>query len=344
MKVTRKLIKILLVIFLGNSLACSNYQKPENNPESNISGSIMYRDIEFKSQGAILRGRLYLPENKSKKSPVVIMAHGFTTTISGMTADKYAEEFQKAGFAVLLYDHRNFGISDGKLRQEINFWIQSRGYIDGIDFVFTQPEIDTTKIAVWGASLSAREAFLVGSVDERVKAIINQIPAYGENFPAEDKDSQLYSFAKETVLIERIKDLPHKVTEQMPIVSSDQLGTPSALFEITAYRWFIEYGGRYGTNWKNIVSFSNIEIPDLFHIGQCAPHLKAPILMVVATNDEMEGASNKVTSEVFKMIKQPKKLIEIDGGHFGLLHYPSSIFDKSSKAQIDFLIKYLKKE
>ena len=79
MKVTRKLIKILLVIFLGNSLACSNYQKPENNPESNISVSIMYRDIEFKSQGAILRGRLYLPENKSRKSPVVIMAHGFTT-------------------------------------------------------------------------------------------------------------------------------------------------------------------------------------------------------------------------------------------------------------------------
>ena len=342
MKVTRKLIKILLVIFLGNSLSCSNYQKPENNPESNISGSIMYRDIEFKSQGAILRGRLYLPENKSRKSPVVIMAHGFTTTINGMTADKYAERFREAGFAALLYDHRNFGISDGKPRQEINFWIQSRGYIDGIDFVSTQLEIDTTKIAVWGASLSAREAFLVGSVDERVKAIINQIPAYGDNFPVEDTDGQLYAFAKKTVLTERIKDLPHSVTEQMPIVSSDQLGTPSALSEITAYRWFIEYGGGYGTNWKNIVSFSNIEIPDLFHIGQCAPHLKAPILMVVATNDEMEGASNKVTNEVFKMIKQPKELVEIDGGHFGLLHYPSSIFDKSSKAQIDFLSKYLK--
>lgn len=62
----------------------------------------------------------------------------------------------------------------------------------------------------------------------------------------------------------------------------------------------------------------------------------------MATNDEMEGASNKVTNEVFKMIKQPKELVEIDGGHFGLLHYPSSIFDKSSKAQIDFLSKYLK--
>lgn len=344
MKVKSKILKILLIIFLGNSLVCCNNQKLKEYTVPNLIKTAMYKNIEFISQGATLRGRLYLPDNKSKKNPVVIMAHGFTTTINGMTADKYAEKFREAGFAVLLYDHRNFGISDGKPRQEINFWVQSRGYIDGIDFVHTQSEIDTTKIAVWGASLSAREAFLVGSVDERIKVIINQIPAYGDNFPSEDKDNQLYGLAKETVLTEKILDLPHNVTEQMPIVSSDQIGTPSALSEITAYRWFIEYGGRFGTNWQNVVSFSTVETPDRFHIGQCASHLKAPILMVVAMNDEMTGASPEVTKDVFEMIKQPKEWVDIDGGHFGLLHYPSAMFDKSSKAQIDFLIKYLKKE
>lgn len=301
-----------------------------------------YKKIEFKSQGAVIRGRLYLPESQSINSPVVVMAHGFTTTINGMTADRYAENFRDAGFAALLFDHRNFGISDGEPRQELNFWMQSRGYIDGIDFVTTQSEIDTTRIAVWGASLSAREAFLVGSIDERVKALITIIPAFGDNSPVEDVNGSLYSFAEETVLSERIMDLPHSVSEQMPIVSHDQLGTPSALSEITAYRWFIEYGGRYGTNWKNVVSFSTIETPDQFHIGQCAPHLNAPTLMVVARDDEMRGASSEVSYEIFGMIKQPKQLVDVDGGHFGLLHYPSALFNKSSKAQIDFLIRYLK--
>jgi hypothetical protein len=64
--------------------------------------------------------------------------------------------------------------------------------------------------------------------------------------------------------------------------------------------------------------------------------------MIVATNDEMDGANPEVTYKIFKMIKQPKELVDIDGGHFGLLHYPSALFDKSSKAQIDFLNKYLK--
>ena len=297
----------------------------------------MTNNIEFQSQGATLRGNLYLPEDLTTKVPAIVMAHGFTTTIKGMTADKYAEEFQNAGFAVLLYDHINLGISDGEPRQEINFWVQSRGYIDAIDFLFTRPEINHSKIGIWGASLSARESFLVGSIDERVKAIINMIPAYGDNMPLEDTDGSLYDFAKNTLLTDYIKDLPHSVTERVPIVSSDQMGTPSKLVELTAYRWFIEYGGRFGTNWQNVVSFSVIDAPPTFHIGQCAAHIKAPILMVVATNDEMTGASTAVTQRVFELVTQEKEWADIDVGHFGLLYYPSELFDKSSQLQVDFL-------
>lgn len=299
----------------------------------------MIENIQFNSQGATLRGYLYKPETGA--GPVVVMAHGFTTTISGMTADKYAEEFQKAGYAVLLYDHRNLGISDGEPRQEINFWMQSRGYIDAIDYLCTRSDIESAQIAVWGASMSAREAFLVGTVDERIKSVITMIPAFGDEALLEDRNGEFYAFAKDTLLAEDIMDLPHTVTERMPIVSTDQLGTPSALKELTAYRWFIEYGGRFGTNWENVVSFSIIETPENFHIGQCAGNLKAPILMLVATNDEMTGASPSVAKEVFEMIQQPKEWVDIDGGHFGLLYYPSDLFNKSSEAQIAFLKKHL---
>ena len=298
----------------------------------------VYKEIEFISQNVTLRGRFYLPKRATlNKHPVVVMAHGFTSTVNNMTADKYAERFREAGFAVLLYDHRNLGISDGEPRQEINFWEQSRGYIDAIDFISVQPEIDTSKIAVWGASMSARETFLVGSIDDRVSAIITMIPALGDDFPTEDNDGSLYKFAKETLLSENISSLPQTKTELMTIVSYDQLNAPSRLKELTAYRWFIEYGGRFGTDWENRVSYSNVDIPESFHLGQCATHIKAPILMIVAKDDEMEGASPEVTKYIFKMINQPKEWVDIDGGHFGLLYYPSQFFDKSSKARINFL-------
>ena len=37
-----------------------------------------------------------------------------------MVADRYAEVLYSVGFAILLYDHRNFGMSGGEPRQQIN--------------------------------------------------------------------------------------------------------------------------------------------------------------------------------------------------------------------------------
>ncbi len=323
-----------LFLFPGKSLVSA----ADNNERKSHT---MYREIEFTSQGAVLRGRFYLPEKGSEKYPVVVMAHGFTTTINGMTADKYAERFREAGFAALLYDHRNLGISDGEPRQRINFWVQCRGYMDAIGCAITQPETDRRRIVVWGTSLSAREAFVVGAIDDRVAAVINQIPAYGHDLPERESDDTLYNRIREIIQSERIMDLPHTVTASMPVVAPHSFGTPPALKELTAYRWFMAYGGRLGTHWKNEVSFSKTELPGEFQIGQCIPHLKAPVLMVVAGDDEMEGASPVVSRAVYDMILQPKEWVDITGGHFGLLYYPGPVFDKSSAAQIRFLKKYL---
>jgi hypothetical protein len=64
--------------------------------------------------------------------------------------------FHQAGFAVLLYyDHFSLGISDGDPRQQINNWVQTRGYLDAVNFVATTlPEIDGARIALWGDFLN----------------------------------------------------------------------------------------------------------------------------------------------------------------------------------------------
>lgn len=69
-----------------------------------------------------------------------------------MVIDGYAEVFRRNGFAVLLYDHRNLGISGGEPRQEVNPWIQCRGYAHAIDHVETLGGVDAGRIALWGDS------------------------------------------------------------------------------------------------------------------------------------------------------------------------------------------------
>ena len=65
--------------------------------------------------------------------------------------------------------------------------------------------------------------------------------------------------------------------------------------------------------------------------------------MMIAEDDEMPGANSTVSRLVYAQLTSSKELIEMDGGHFGLLYYPSELFDKASKAQCDFLKKHLQK-
>ena len=84
----------------------------------------LFEVVEFPSEGATLRGRFYRPV-QAAPWPTVVMTHGTTATIT-MCLDRYAEVFCRAGLAVLLYDHRNFGLSGGEPRQLINPWLQAR--------------------------------------------------------------------------------------------------------------------------------------------------------------------------------------------------------------------------
>jgi uncharacterized protein len=298
----------------------------------------MYTITQFQSQGAILRGRLYMPVGNPKPASIIIMTHGFSATI-GMVADKYAEEFFKVGFAVLLYDHRNFGISDGEPRQEINKWLQMRGYLDAINYVTTLSGIDPVKIALWGDSLSAGQALALGAMDARVKVIIGQVPACNDKSAPADDDGKLFDAMKEFFMNGEINGKPEITNGPLPVVSTDQKGTPSLLKPLTAFRWFIEYGGRHNTNWKNLATYVNPNAVVLFHPALCAKRIQAAVFLIIASEDEL--TSPIVAREVYELIPGPKELMEVEGGHFGLLYYPGPLFDEASKRQCNFLTKYL---
>jgi uncharacterized protein len=295
--------------------------------------------VEFASQGATLRGRFYCRAGAGA-DPVVIMAHGTSATIT-MGIDRYAEIFHDAGFAVLLYDHRNFGISGGEPRQQINPWVQAREYRDAISFVETLPGVDPKRIAIWGDSVTSASVIAVGSVDARVKAIVAQTPTLGRDPPPSDESGALFTSFRETLLTGDVSGSPETTAGPLPVVSFDQLGSPSFLTPVSAFRWFIEYGGRHGSGWLNWATRVTPVTPVPFHAGLCAPHVQAPILFMIAPEDEMPAANPVVSRQAYNEAPEPKELFEIAGGHFGLLHYPSALFDQASRVQRDFLARHV---
>src|ERR1041385_87773 len=74
---------------------------------------------------------------------------------------------QRGGFAVVVFDNRNFGASDGQPRQEIDPWQQIRDYSDAITFARTLEQTDRERIGIWGSSYSGGHVLIVAAIDRR---------------------------------------------------------------------------------------------------------------------------------------------------------------------------------
>jgi uncharacterized protein len=135
----------------------------------------MRRNIEFNADGVTLRGWFYVPDQKSDKFPVVVMAHGFTA-LKEMTLDRYADVFCNGGLAVLVYDNRCLGDSDGTPRHDIDPVAQRRDYRCAITFAQQQAEVDPAWVGIWGTSYTGGTVLGVAALDKRVKAVVSQVP------------------------------------------------------------------------------------------------------------------------------------------------------------------------
>lgn len=132
------------------------------------------REVDFDSCGTKIRADLTLPEGNGP-FPVVVMAGGWCY-VKELRQPQYGKEFVDRGFATLIFDYRHMGASDGEPRQHIDPWAQIEDYQNAITWVESQPELDSSRIGVWGISYSGGHVLILGAIDPRVKVIVSNVP------------------------------------------------------------------------------------------------------------------------------------------------------------------------
>ena len=133
------------------------------------------QDIDFTSQGSLCRGWLTYPATGTGRVPLVIMAHGFAGTRELGLPD-YAERFNAAGMATLIFDYRHFGASEGEPRQLMVPARQIQDWHAALAFARELPGIDTGRIALWGTSFGGGLVITVAAQDGDVAATVSQCP------------------------------------------------------------------------------------------------------------------------------------------------------------------------
>ncbi|MGW0949454.1 alpha/beta hydrolase [Streptomyces sp. NPDC002623] len=134
-------------------------------------------DVErttFQSQGLVCGATVFRPRGVTRP-PVVVVGQGFGAT-RDMRIPDYAQAFAEAGMAVVTFDYRCWGDSEGEPRQYINAKWQLADWKSAIAYARTLIDLDTSRLALWGTAFSAGHVLVTAAEDLTVSAIVAQGP------------------------------------------------------------------------------------------------------------------------------------------------------------------------
>lgn len=294
-------------------------------------------DIEFSAAGTTLRGWLFLPDESGGPYPAVVMAHGLSA-VKEMGLDDYARVFAAAGLAVLVYDNRNLGASDGEPRQEIDPVMQRRDYSEAVTWLAARADIDEKRIGAWGTSYTGGLAILGAVLDRRIRCVVAQVP-YLHALATEDLVMTPEALAGLERLLERDRIArAGGEASQMVEVCSDDPGRPESSATRISWAYFNHYvaAGR-APSWRNEMTVRSLELrreyDALSLIDRVAP---TPLILIVAAQDDI--TPTRIALDAYARAREPKSLVMIPGHHYRPY---LEAFDQSSSAARDWFVTHL---
>ena len=134
------------------------------------------RTVDFRSGDSFCTAWLYLPDTVSDApAPVVVMGHGLGATRE-LGLAPYAERFVAAGLAVLVFTYRHLGDSGGEPRQVLSMAKQLADWDAALEYAAGLPDVDGSRVAVWGSSLGGGHAIAVAARHPELRAAVAQCP------------------------------------------------------------------------------------------------------------------------------------------------------------------------
>lgn len=88
----------------------------------------------------------------------------------------FADRFADGGLAVLIFDYRCLGESEGEPRQWIDSRRQREDLRHALEFVRAHPNIDANRIALWGTSLGGSHVVEAAADDPGIAAVVANVP------------------------------------------------------------------------------------------------------------------------------------------------------------------------
>jgi hypothetical protein len=274
--------------------------------------------VAFASRGQSCRGWLYRPSAwGARRVPAIAMAHGFSA-VKEMFLPAYAERFRAAGFAVLLFDFRFLGESDGEPRGQVLPAEQHEDFRSAISWLATRPEVDAGRIGIWGTSYSGGHALHLAAFDRRVRAAVAQVPAVRVWPMLLAREGRAALEAMQALLAaDRTERFRSGKVGEIPVVAPP--GQPCVLSTPDSFEFFEKSRATIAPTWRNAVTLESLEkLLEYDPTGGIELVAPTPLCVVAATADSLVPID--LVRAAFARAGDPKRLVELQCGHFDVYH------------------------
>ncbi|MDX3452135.1 alpha/beta fold hydrolase [Streptomyces sp. ME02-8801-2C] len=290
------------------------------------------QDITFTSGDSNCAGWLYLPTGVTSP-PVVILGHGLGA-IREMRLDAFAERFAQAGIAAVAFTYRHFGDSGGHPRQLLSIKRQLADWDAALDYVKARPDLDRTRVAVWGSSFGGGHAITVASRHPELSAAVAQCP-FTDGLASAVALGPLASLRMMPLVA---RDLAAGVRGKAPALvpiaaapgSPALMNAPDALPGYQALQ-------PPGTTFRNEVAARVIPTIARYRPGRAAKKVAMPILFCVSDTDSVTPPAQTLR---YAATAPKGEIKRYDAGHFDF--YTGETFETLVRDQIEFLVRQLR--
>jgi alpha-beta hydrolase superfamily lysophospholipase len=309
----------------GPEVAAAPPGEPLRLPDGTVR-----EDLRFSCGGDVCAGWLYRPATVVP-APVVILGHGFAGT-RDVALEPFALAFAARGIAAFAIDYRCFGASGGSPRQLIDPWQQIEDWHAAMAFVRDRPELDGTRLALWGSSMGAGHALIAAAEDGRVAAVVAQAPLVDTGL--EGEAAELDPGTGVRLLLLAWGDLVQWLwsDEALTIPAISPPGEPGMISDAAAHAAFERLVDGSSSTYRNAVAARSILTFDEYDPSVQAAGLAAPVLFIASRDDRFarfEGAA------AFAASHPAARVAEIGGDHFDVYRPPYR--DEAARLAADFL-------
>jgi dienelactone hydrolase len=291
------------------------------------------RTVDFRSGDSFCSAWLYLPDTVSEApAPVVVMGHGLGAT-RDLGLAPYAERFAAAGLAVLVFTYRYLGDSGGQPRQVLSMTKQLADWDAALEYAASLPEVDRSRVAVWGSSLGGGHAIAVAARHPELRAAVAQCPFTDGLASAASlglrESLVLFGFVVRDLLAAARRKAPVCVPVAAPPGRPGLMTAPDALPGMLALV-------PAGYEWVNRAAARSVLSILRYRPGRSARHIATPILVCISATDSVAppGPTERYARQA------PHGDVRLYGaGHFDF--YLGEAFQRLVTDQTEFLVSHL---